>query len=455
MNTEALSLVRDRLEELCNRYNYQYWQVSSEPNIHTYYINNNQIDELINELEQYSKEQQINIKISIDNKGTSIKLTKKALLDGHWKYLGKKPKRQDYSMFVNPEDAKKVRDKKTIYQDLTLPQKIDKAIKEEKRPKTIAVDLDGTIARHYTKYNNKEIPEPRPGVQKALSNLRSKGYRVIINTVRGNKKLIQKYLEDNNIPYDQINFNPDQPKDSSDKICADVYVDDKSIDGRKSWNKLEQEIEKRLKEDQIKSPTGKHRRSQSMFRSSFRKSKTFGGVTEAIAGSSIPFKKEPSTHIDKESGARTDAPGENKKFRPYNKRKDATDNPDIIDPDIIERTIPGTKLGRTNDTTQRSLTTNKIIPGSTAPDTDGPEDVLGNDLSSRIDQVIQADIAAQEKADPLNAMAKKQNMRPLGLFGPRDLRAPTGGSISNVRIKHPRDRSYDDNSPKITIDKTK
>lgn len=45
------------------------------------------------------------------------------------------------------------------------------------------------------------------------------------------------------------------------------------------------------------------------------------------------------------------------------------------------------------------------------------------------------------------------NMRPLGVFGPRDDRAPAGGPISNVTVQHPPDRSFDANSPKITTKK--
>jgi hypothetical protein len=54
------------------------------------------------------------------------------------------------------------------------------------------------------------------------------GARLIIWTVRGNIPLIKKWFKDNDIPYDYINENPDQPPDSSCKVYADAYWDDRA-----------------------------------------------------------------------------------------------------------------------------------------------------------------------------------------------------------------------------------
>ena len=53
--------------------------------------------------------------------------------------------------------------------------------------------------------------------------------------------------------------------------------------------------------------------------------------------------------------------------------------------------------------------------------------------------------------DPMDELAGEQNMRPLGEFGPVIRTAPKGNTVSNVRVQHPPDRSFDANSPRISI----
>lgn len=65
----------------------------------------------------------------------------------------------------------------------------------------------------------------------------------------------------------------------------------KTIYQKSFKNRLDSSLKKVAPEDQYKHPTGKHRREQSAYRSSFKKSTTFSGMKEdvgAIAGSSIP-----------------------------------------------------------------------------------------------------------------------------------------------------------------------
>jgi len=80
-----------------------------------------------------------------------------------------------------------------------------------------------------------------------MRNFRRDGYKLIINTVRGDDKLVRRWLDDNDIEFDHINFNPDQPADASDKILADVYIDDRAVDARSSWKTIEKEVGKRVK----------------------------------------------------------------------------------------------------------------------------------------------------------------------------------------------------------------
>jgi len=123
-----------------------------------------------------------------------------------------------------------------------LQQQQSKAAADRTRPPTVAIDLDGTIATMYKKFDAKSIPKPRPGVQKALKEFQRLGYRIIIFTVRGDKKLIGDYLHKHDLPYDYINENPDQPPYSSGKVTADVYVDDRGISALPSWDKIQKQV---------------------------------------------------------------------------------------------------------------------------------------------------------------------------------------------------------------------
>lgn len=111
---------------------------------------------------------------------------------------------------------------------------------------TIAVDLDGTLATHFDKYDPNIIPAPRPGARKVMQDWREQGYRLIIFTVRGSKKLVADWLEEHDIPYDYINENPNQPHDASNKLLADVYVDDRGVDGSVSWTTIGEVVDTRL-----------------------------------------------------------------------------------------------------------------------------------------------------------------------------------------------------------------
>lgn len=116
----------------------------------------------------------------------------------------------------------------------------------DEHQKTVAVDLDGTILTYDGWKGEDHFGTLRPGVKKVMDGFREKGYRIIINTTRGNNERVGKELDKHAIVYDYINENPDQPEGSSDKLIADAYVDDRAIDGSRSWKWIGQETEKRL-----------------------------------------------------------------------------------------------------------------------------------------------------------------------------------------------------------------
>jgi len=111
---------------------------------------------------------------------------------------------------------------------------------------TVAVDLDGTLAKEIKPHDPTRIGEPIKKNILLIQKLKDRGARIILWTVRGNKKLLKTFAEENDVPIDFYNENPDQPEGSSGKIIADVYIDDRvvHIDDLDEYVK---ETEKRLK----------------------------------------------------------------------------------------------------------------------------------------------------------------------------------------------------------------
>lgn len=119
----------------------------------------------------------------------------------------------------------------------SFKQKLDRALaflEDKSYAATIAVDLDGTLARDGT-YNPKRIAPPVHNAKTIMHKIKELNVQIIINTCRGDTALVRKWLKDNDIPFDHINNNPDQPKDTSDKIMADRYWDDR----QPSWPGLQ------------------------------------------------------------------------------------------------------------------------------------------------------------------------------------------------------------------------
>ncbi len=99
----------------------------------------------------------------------------------------------------------------------------------EGQPFVIAVDLDGTLTDASGPYDPTKIGPPRPNALKAMHAFKEAGAILCIYTVRGTTDLIARWLADHKIPYDYINESPIQPADSSNKMLADVYFDDRAI----------------------------------------------------------------------------------------------------------------------------------------------------------------------------------------------------------------------------------
>jgi hypothetical protein len=111
---------------------------------------------------------------------------------------------------------------------------------------TVAVDLDGTLAEYDGWQGEDHIGAPRPGAREAMQQLRNAGCRIVVFTCRGNVPVVKQWLDAHDIPYDYVNVNPDQVPGTSGKVQADVYIDDRAVDGRASWPSLVNDALKRL-----------------------------------------------------------------------------------------------------------------------------------------------------------------------------------------------------------------
>ncbi len=96
-------------------------------------------------------------------------------------------------------------------------------------PVTVAIDFDGTYARKVEPFDPKKAGAPRKKILRLARLLKRKGCRIIVWTVRGDTALVRRWAKRYGAPCDHVNTNPDQPPDSSGKIYADVYLDDKAV----------------------------------------------------------------------------------------------------------------------------------------------------------------------------------------------------------------------------------
>jgi len=98
--------------------------------------------------------------------------------------------------------------------------------KRSNRP-TLAVDLDGTLLE-YSDFGN-PLGRPIPGMREELEKVRAAGWRIAIWTVRSNIAEIKALLDENSIPYDGINEHDNEPEDTSRKMAAHLYLDDRAM----------------------------------------------------------------------------------------------------------------------------------------------------------------------------------------------------------------------------------
>lgn len=170
------------------------------------------------------------------------------------KKRGEQPEEEEKG---NEEKAKKNKAKKKpkkkgkATHNATYPQILILNENTESHTPTLAIDLDGTLA-NYDKWRGEDhfgsLRTDSDGYTAAdgMRELHNLGCRLIIWTTRGNTERVREWLDNNEVPYDTINENPDQPEGTSRKVIADLYADDRAVDARKPWREIVKEIKSRM-----------------------------------------------------------------------------------------------------------------------------------------------------------------------------------------------------------------
>jgi hydroxymethylpyrimidine pyrophosphatase-like HAD family hydrolase len=130
------------------------------------------------------------------------------------------------------------------------------------KPLILAIDFDGTLIKNEKDYVPRAfLPEAKEVVNWA----HEKGCFIIIWTCRSGKMLQPAidFLKNNDVKFDKVNENyPQVGFETSNKIYADFYIDDRSFDidwkeikkmiAKKAIQKMADEIEELTKEMQLK-----------------------------------------------------------------------------------------------------------------------------------------------------------------------------------------------------------
>jgi len=103
-------------------------------------------------------------------------------------------------------------------------------------PPILAVDVDGTMVDADNRF--------LPGVKEAMLELRKRGWRILIFTVRDDEEATAELLRSEGIPFDAINQNLPGKGSDSPKIYYDVLIDDRALNFDGSWSNMVSEVER-------------------------------------------------------------------------------------------------------------------------------------------------------------------------------------------------------------------
>lgn len=115
-------------------------------------------------------------------------------------------------------------------------------MEETKKERSYAFDFDGVIAQYEGFKGRDHSGKPIEAVVGAIRMLKQQGHKIIIYSTRG-EEMLRKYCQENNIPVDYFNKNPEIEGENPGKPIAYVYVDDRTICYRgQSTEQLVEEI---------------------------------------------------------------------------------------------------------------------------------------------------------------------------------------------------------------------
>jgi len=105
-----------------------------------------------------------------------------------------------------------------------------KKLNESDLDKWVAVDFDGVCAT-YDEWKGVDVfGEPITAVARLIDSLRTKGYKVLLNTTRQETPALKQWLEDNGFHFDAINSSEHNPDDAGKfKPIAELYIDDRAF----------------------------------------------------------------------------------------------------------------------------------------------------------------------------------------------------------------------------------
>lgn len=95
--------------------------------------------------------------------------------------------------------------------------------------KKICFDFDGVLAEYDGWKGFDVLGKPKQKVVEIVRQLKKEGHYIIIYTSRADTPTLRKWLEDNDVPYDNINREIDNPAYSSIKIHYHCLVDDRVV----------------------------------------------------------------------------------------------------------------------------------------------------------------------------------------------------------------------------------
>ncbi len=113
-------------------------------------------------------------------------------------------------------------------------------------PRTLAVDLDGTILEYDGFKGVGVFGSPIDGAREALQRFKEDGWFIVIDTCRGEVPLVIEHLMLFDIPFDSVNQHPFQPSTANPgKPMAEYRIDDTAIHFDGDWVSVYNEVGKR------------------------------------------------------------------------------------------------------------------------------------------------------------------------------------------------------------------